>query len=155
MLYTKQQAADKINKIYTEHSKGPSMNLPEIDRVLEKLNNRKVVSIGYFLTKPSNGALSIGFNVPDLEDEQDPLEHNYGEINLVFNMLVLVPFGEAWTDDITMRLLVLSGLNYEQSFFDNIMNSRYQSHKTNRGTHEMSESELFEEFIKLQNQLVC
>jgi hypothetical protein len=153
MLYTKQQAADKINKIYTEHSKGPSMDLPEIDRVLEKLNNRKVVSIGYFLTKPSNGTPSIGFNVPD--QEYDLLEHYYGEINLIFNMLVLVPFGEAWTDDITMRLLVLSGLNYEQSFFDNIMNSRYQSYKTNKGKHEMSESELFEEFIKAQNKLVC
>lgn len=154
MLYTKQQVADKINSIYASTNKGNygrGMNLPEIEKVLQKLNNRETISFTYMVTErlgtPNYVTRArIGFEDDDVEV--------IPEISLKLKMLVLCPFGEAWTDDITFRLMSVSGINYDQSFFDHILNTRFDSYKVNGKHSDMSESELFEKFIKDQNELI-
>ncbi len=162
MLYTKQQAADKINDIYALHYKGPSMSLPDPELVLEKLNNREIISLTYMATE-SLGVESIGFStikdfyVTPTGDGGDftvePIRER--EIILKLKLLILIPIGEAWTDDVTMKLLASSGLTYDKSLFDEVLNTRYETFKTNHifGT-EMPEHELFEKFIKTQNDLI-
>jgi len=157
MLYTKQQAADKINDIYAlnkAENYNSGVKLPYMEQVLEKLNNRQPISLAYMITEPLSGGIK-DFNVTPTGFGGDYTVEPIREITLKLKMLILVPIGDAWTDDITMRLLVLSGLNYDQSFFDQILNTRYMTYRANRTNIEsISEAQLFEEFIKAQNDLI-
>lgn len=157
MLYTKQQAADKINDIFamnTSNHYNRGVKLPHLDEVLEKLNNRQTISLAYMVTEPLSGGIK-DFNVTPTGYGDDYTVEPIREITLKLKLLILIPMGDAWTDDISMRLLVLSGLNYDQSFFDKILNNRYITYKTNRtDTDGISEAQLFEDFIKHQNEMI-
>jgi hypothetical protein len=160
MLYTKQQAADKINDIVALHNKGGRghiggtdfLNINEND-ILNKLNNREVISLAYMVTEPL-GHETHDFNTTPIGYGSDFETSAIKQITLKMKILVLHPFGEAWTDDISMRLLSLSGLNYDQSFFDQIMNIRFAAFKANKKSSAVTDSELFEEFIRAQNDLL-
>jgi hypothetical protein len=157
MLYTKQQAADKINDIYVLTNTplhGQGVNLPQLDNVLDRLNNRQVITLAYMVTE-SLGAVK-DFNVEPTGFGDDFKIEPIREISLKLKMLILIPIGNAWTDDITMRLLALSGMNYDQSFFDHILESRYENFKMVRSANMpvIPEYQLFEEFIKAQNESI-
>jgi hypothetical protein len=148
MLYTKQQAADKINDINALITKSYAPNV-DPDVVLDKLNKREVISIGYMVSERSDDVI-----IP--YDPTSPTSYPTYEVMLKMKVLVLCPIGDAWTDDVTIRLLVLSGLKYDQSFFDRLLEARYESFKTLRRTDSpvIPDYELFEEFIKTQNESI-
>jgi hypothetical protein len=145
MLYTKQQAADKINDINALITKSYAPNV-DPDVILDKLNKREVIWISYMVSERSDGV-----TIP-----YDYTSYPTYEVMLKMKVLVLCPIGDAWTDDVTIRLLVLSGLKYDQSFFDRVLEARYESFKTLRRTDSpaIPDYELFEEFIKTQNESI-
>jgi hypothetical protein len=145
MLYTKQQAADKINDINALITKSYAPNV-DPDVILDKLNKREVISISYMVSEQSDDVI-----IP-----YDYTSYPTYEVRLKMKVLVLCPIGDAWTDDVTIRLLVLSGLKYDQSFFDHVLEARYESFKTLRRTDSpaIPDYELFEEFIKTQNESI-
>jgi hypothetical protein len=145
MLYTKQQAADKINDINALITKSYAPNV-DPDVILDKLNKREVISISYMVSEQSDDVIiPYGYT-----------SYPTYEVMLKTKVLVLCPIGDAWTDDVTIKLLVLSGLKYDQSFFDRLLGARYESFKTLRRTDSpaIPDYELFEEFIKTQNESI-